>query len=55
MMLIAVALGLMFGGCAEQPLMTDDEYYATHGPAANSPDAMSHIPAPAASGLPGGR
>jgi hypothetical protein len=43
-MLIALAMGLVLVGCAEQPLMTDEDYYAHRGPAPNSPDPMSHIP-----------
>jgi hypothetical protein len=37
---------LLLGGCAEQPVMSDEEYNAIHGPAPNSPDPMAHIPAP---------
>jgi hypothetical protein len=41
--LIASVMGLLLGGCAEQPLLSDEEYYAIHGPAANSPDPVAHV------------
>jgi PBP1b-binding outer membrane lipoprotein LpoB len=44
--LAAVCCALLLGGCANQSLLTDEEYYKTKGPAANSPDPMSHIPNP---------
>jgi hypothetical protein len=37
---------LLLGGCAEQPLMSDEEYNARHGPAPYSPDPMENIPQP---------
>jgi hypothetical protein len=36
--------GLLLGGCAEQPLVSDEEYYATHGPAPRSPDYSNVLP-----------
>jgi hypothetical protein len=44
--LIASVTGLLFGGCAEQPLLSDEEYYSIHGPAANSPDPVGHVQPP---------
>jgi hypothetical protein len=35
---------LLFGGCADQSLVTDEEYARYKGPAPNSPDPMAHIP-----------
>jgi hypothetical protein len=43
---------LLLGGCAEQPLMSDEEYKATHGPAPFSPDFSGVLPQ--ASGRPPG-
>jgi hypothetical protein len=43
---------LLLGGCADQPLLSDEEYNATHGPAPFSPDPTAHIPQQ--SGRPGG-
>jgi len=34
----------LLGGCVEQPLISDEEYDAYHGPAPNAPDPMGHIP-----------
>jgi hypothetical protein len=41
--LASVCCALLLGGCADQSLLTDDEYYKTKGPAPNSPDPMAHI------------
>jgi hypothetical protein len=41
---------LLLGGCAEQPLMTDEEYKQSRGPAAFSPDYSSVLPQPAQPG-----
>ena len=38
--------GLLLGSCAEQPLMSDEEYNATHGPGAHSPDFSGVLPQP---------
>ena len=35
---------LVFGGCADQSLMTDEEYRNSRGPAPNSPDPTGYIP-----------
>jgi outer membrane lipoprotein SlyB len=37
---------LCLGGCAEQPLISDEAYNATHGPGAHSPDYSSVLPQP---------
>lgn len=37
---------LLLGGCAEQPLLSDEEYNAVHGPAPHSPDFSGVIPQP---------
>ncbi len=42
--LIVSVMGLVLGGCAEQPLLSDEEYNAIHGPAPFSPDPMANIP-----------
>jgi hypothetical protein len=41
--LIASVTGLLLGGCAEQPLVSDEDYNAFHGPAPNSPDPVAHV------------
>jgi hypothetical protein len=41
--LIALVMGLFLGGCAEQPLLSDEDYNAIHGPAPNSPDPVAHV------------
>jgi hypothetical protein len=38
--------GLLLGGCAEQPLISDEEYNATHGPAPYSRDYSGVLPQP---------
>ena len=43
-LLIVSVFGLLFGGCAEQPLMSDEEYYARKGPAPHSPDFSGVLP-----------
>jgi hypothetical protein len=35
---------LLFGGCADNSLMTDEDYYNARGPAANSPDFSRNLP-----------
>jgi hypothetical protein len=45
-LILAVACAaLLFGGCADQSLMTDEEYANSRGPAPYSPDPTSHLPA----------
>ena len=43
-----ILLGLVMGGCGmDQPLVSDEEWNASHKPAAHSPDAAAaHIPQP---------
>jgi hypothetical protein len=45
-LIIVSVFALLLGGCAEQPLMSDEEYNARHGPAPFSPDPMNKIPQP---------
>jgi hypothetical protein len=42
--LFASVFALLLGGCAEQPLMSDEEYNASHGPAPHSPDYSGVLP-----------
>jgi hypothetical protein len=42
--LFVSVFALLLGGCAEQPLMTDEEYYARKGPAPFSPDPTANLP-----------
>jgi outer membrane lipoprotein SlyB len=51
--LIVSVMGLVLGGCAEQPLLSDEEYNASRGPAAHSPDFSGVLPRPL-SNRPGG-
>jgi hypothetical protein len=44
--LVVSVVGLTLGGCADQSLISDDEYKAMKGPAPFSPDPMQHIPVP---------
>jgi hypothetical protein len=44
--LFVSVFGLLLGGCAEQPLLSDDEYAAVKGPAAHSPDFSGVLPQP---------
>jgi hypothetical protein len=39
-----VSGALLFGGCADQSLMTDEEYADRRGPAPYSPDPTNHVP-----------
>jgi hypothetical protein len=41
--LIVLVLALFLGACADQPLISDEDYKASHGPAPNSPDPSSHV------------
>ncbi len=43
LLVIASAFTLALGGCADESLITDEEYQARRGPAPFSPDPMSHI------------
>ena len=36
--------GLLLGACADNSLMTDEDYYRAKGPAAHSPDFSNVIP-----------
>ena len=42
--LFVSVFALLLGGCAEQPLMSDEEYNARRGPAPFSPDPTGHLP-----------
>ena len=44
--LALVCGGLLLGGCADQSLMTDEEYANSRRPAANSPDPTAYLPQP---------
>jgi hypothetical protein len=45
--ILAVICGaLVLGSCADQSLLTDEEYYRVKGPAPFSPDPMQTIPQP---------
>jgi hypothetical protein len=52
--LLASAFALLLGGCAEAPLMSDEEYNARKGPAPNSPDFAGVLPNPNVSRPTGG-
>ena len=39
-----VCWALLLGGCADNSLITDEEYARMRAPAAFSPDPMQHIP-----------
>ena len=51
-LLAASVIALALDGCADQSLVSDEEYKAMKGPAPFSPDPMQHIPQP--SDRPGG-
>jgi outer membrane lipoprotein SlyB len=42
--LASICCALLLGGCADQSLMTDEEYAASKGPAPHSPDYSSVLP-----------
>jgi hypothetical protein len=42
--LFVSAFAILLSGCAEQPLMTDEEYNAIRGPAPYSPDYSGVLP-----------
>jgi hypothetical protein len=44
--LFLAMFALLLGGCAEQPLMTDEEYVKSRQPAPYSPDFSSVLPQP---------
>jgi hypothetical protein len=44
--LLVSVFAFLLGGCAEQPLMSDEEYNATHGPAPHQPDYSGVLPQP---------
>jgi outer membrane lipoprotein SlyB len=44
LVLFAISLALFLGGCADQSLMTDEEYRNSRGPAPHSPDYSAVIP-----------
>ncbi len=46
LVLVVLVSALSLGGCADQPLVSDEEYNATHGPAAAAADPMQHVPQP---------
>jgi hypothetical protein len=41
--LIGLVCAFFLEACADQPLVSDEEYKARHGPAPNSPDPTSHL------------
>jgi hypothetical protein len=46
-LLVASVLALLVGGCANDSMMTDEEYDEAHsGPAPGSPDPTGHLPPP---------
>ena len=45
-LLAASVVALALGGCADQSLVSDEDYKAMKGPAPFSPDPMQHIPQP---------
>jgi hypothetical protein len=44
--LFVLVVVFLLGGCAEAPVMSDEEYNARRGPAANQPDYSGHLPQP---------
>ena len=40
--LVTISFALLLGGCADQSLTTDEEYYRYKGPAPHSPDPTGH-------------
>jgi len=42
--LVSVCCTLLLGACADQSLLSDEDYARVKGPAPNSPDPMGHIP-----------
>jgi hypothetical protein len=44
LILASVCGALLLGGCADNSLMTDEEYSAARGPAPHQPDPTYHLP-----------
>ena len=44
LILASICGALLFGGCADQSLMTDEEYANSRRPAPNPPDPTYHLP-----------
>jgi hypothetical protein len=44
LILTSICCTLLLGGCADQSLMTDEEYAAARGPAPFAPDPTYHLP-----------
>ncbi|HEV2804515.1 MAG TPA: hypothetical protein VGW57_06235 [Chthoniobacterales bacterium] len=44
LILTAIAWALLLGGCADQSLMTDEDYVKNKGPAPYSPDFTNVLP-----------
>jgi outer membrane lipoprotein SlyB len=44
--LFVSVVALVLGGCADQPLMSDEEYNARRGPAPNQPNYSNVLPQP---------
>jgi hypothetical protein len=42
--LASIACALLLGGCADQSLMTDEDYVKSRGPAPYSPDFSGVLP-----------
>ena len=42
--LVASVFGLLLGGCADRPLMSDEEYNNSRPPAPHSPDFSGVLP-----------
>jgi hypothetical protein len=53
MILVSFGCAVLLGGCADQSLMTDEEYVKNKGPAAYSPDYSSVLPKPSSTYNPG--
>ena len=53
LILVAIAWALLLGGCADQSLMTDEDYRNSKGPAPFSPDFSGVLPDPS-TGRPAG-
>ncbi|HKP03736.1 MAG TPA: hypothetical protein VJU77_10315 [Chthoniobacterales bacterium] len=44
LILASICCALLLGGCADNSLMTDEEYAAARGPAPHQPDPTYHLP-----------
>ena len=44
LILASICGALIFGGCADQSLMTDEEYANSRPPAPHQPDPTYHLP-----------